>query len=254
MDNDMFSLKDKVAIVTGGGTGIGRSIALGFARAGANIAIGSRNLENLQKVAEEIRSIGKRVLAIKVDITKQEDIDHLVQKVSDEFGAIEILVNNAGAFSGEKLLDTPGELWDKVLSVDLRGHFLCARAVAQKMIEQKRGKIINIGSDLAIRVTVDGGAYSVAKAGVHMLTKVLSRELVDYGIRVNTIVPGWIRTKMSEITWGNPERLKFVESRIPMRRLGEPDELAGAAIFLASDASSYVTGHAIIVDGGMLDD
>jgi len=248
-----FSLEGKVAIITGGGTGIGRSIALNFAKAGADVVVGSRTLANLEKVAGEARALGKRSLAVPVDITKKADVDNLVQKVMDEFGAIDILVNNAGTFVGERLLDTPEDHWDKVMNVDLKGHYLCSQAVGRIMIEQRSGKIINIASDLGIRVSQDGGAYCIAKAGVFMLTKVLARELAPYNIRVNTILPGLIRTKMSEGTWTSPERLKWWEEQVPLGRIGEPEEVAGAALFLASDASSYITGHTIFVEGGMLD-
>lgn len=248
-----FSLEGKVAIITGGGTGIGRSIALNFAKAGADVVVGSRTLANLEKVAGEARALGKRSLAVSVDITKKTDVDSLVQKVMDEFGAIDILVNNAGKFLGERLIDTPEDHWDKVMNVDLKGHYLCSQAVGRIMIEQRSGKIINIASDLGIRVSQDGGAYCIAKAGVFMLTKVLARELAPYNIRVNTILPGLIRTKMSEGTWTSPERLKWWEKQVPLGRIGEPEEVAGAALFLASDASSYITGHTIFVEGGMLD-
>ena len=248
-----FSLEGKVAIITGGGTGIGRSIALQFAEAGADVVVGSQTLANLEKVAGEVRILGKRSLAVPVDITKKTDIDNLVQKVMDEFGAIDILVNNAGKFLGERLIDTPEEHWDQVMNVDLKGHYLCSQAVARIMIEQKSGKVINIASDLGIRVTQDGGAYCIAKAGVLMLTKVLARELAPYNIRVNTILPGLIRTPMSEGVWINPERMKWWEDATLLGRIGEPDEIASAALFLASDASSYITGHTIFVEGGMLD-
>jgi gluconate 5-dehydrogenase len=248
-----FSLEGKIAIITGGGTGIGRSTALVFAEAGAGIVVCSRALANLEKVTEEVRSLGKHCLAVSTDITKKPDIDNLVQKVMDEFGTIDILVNNAGQFLGERLIDTPEEHWDQIMNIDLKGHYLCSQAVAKIMMEQKSGKIINVASDLGIRVSQDGGVYCIAKAGVFMLTKVLAKELAPYNIRVNTILPGLIRTPMSEGTWTNPERLKWWEEATLLGRIGEPDEVASAALFLASDASSYVTGHTIFVEGGLLD-
>jgi len=247
-----FSLEGKIAIITGGGTGIGRSIALQFAEAGANVVVGSRTQVNLEKVAEEVRTLGKRSLAVPVDITKKADNDNLVQKVIDEFGVIDILVNNAGRFLGERLIDTPEEHWDQIMNVDLKGHYLCSQAVARIMMEQKSGKIINIASDLGIRATQDGGAYCIAKAGVLMLTKVLARELAPYNIRVNTILPGLIRTPMSEGVWTNSERLKWWGDVTLLGRIGEPEEVACTALFLASDASSYITGHTVFVEGGLL--
>ena len=253
MSLSAFSLEGKVAIITGGGTGIGRSIALQFAEAGADVVVGSRTLANLEKVAEEVRTLGKRSLAVPVDITKKPDIDNLVQKVMDEFGAIDILVNDAGKFLEGRLIDTPEEHWDEIMNVDLKGHYLCSQAVARIMIEQKSGKVINIASDLGIRVAKDCVAYCIAKAGVLMLTKVLARELASYNIRVNTVLPGLIRTPMSEGVWSNPERLKWWGDAALLGRIGEPDEIASAVLFLASDASSYITGHTIFVEGGMLD-
>ena len=248
-----FSLGGKVAIITGGGTGIGRSTALLFAEAGADVVVGGRTLVVLEKVAEEVRTLGKRSLAMPVDITKKADIDSLVQKVMGEFGAIDILVNNAGQFLGEQLIDTPEKHWDQIMDIDLKGHYLCSQTVAKIMMKQKSGKIINVASDLGIRVSQTGGAYCIAKAGVFMLTKVLAKELAPYNIRVNTILPGLIRTPMSEGTWTNPERLKWWENATLLGRIGEPDEIANAALFLASDASSYITGHTIFVEGGLLD-
>ena len=195
-----FSLGGKVAIITGGGTGIGRSTALLFAEAGADVVVGGRTLVVLEKVAEEVRTLGKRSLAMPVDITKKADIDNLVQRVMDEFGAIDILVNNAGQFLGEQLIDTPEKHWDQIMDIDLKGHYLCSQTVAKIMMKQKSGKIINVASDLGIRVSQTGGAYCIAKAGVFMLTKVLAKELAPYNIRVNTILPGLIRTPMSEGT------------------------------------------------------
>jgi NAD(P)-dependent dehydrogenase (short-subunit alcohol dehydrogenase family) len=190
---------------------------------------------------------------VPVDITKKVEIDNLVQKVTDEFGAIDILVNNAGRFLGERLIDTTEEHWDEIMNVDLKAHYLCSQAVAGIMMKQKSGIIINIASDLGIRASQDGGAYCIAKAGVLMLTKVLARELAPYNIRVNTVIPGLIRTTMSENTWTNPERLKWWGEATLLGRIGEPEEVASAALFLASDASSYITGHTVFVEGGLLD-
>jgi len=250
-----FSLAGKVAIVTGGKRGIGRAIALAFAEAGADVAVCSRGVEDgeLEAVAEEIRKLGRRSLAVPADTSRKADVDNLVQKVMEQFGTIDILVNNAGILIRAPLLDMPEEDWDKIFAVDLRGYFLCAQAAGRVMVERRKGNIINISTQQAFKAQmVELGAYGIAKAGVVMLTRVLARELGSHGIRVNSIAPGLARTEFSRTTWGNPEVLKKIEASLPLGRIAEPDDFVGAALFLASDASSYVTGHTILMEGGGL--
>jgi len=247
-----FSLEGKVAIVTGGGTGIGRGIALEFAKAGADVVVGSRTLANLEKVAEEVRALGKRSLAVPVDITKKTEVDNLVQRAMDEFGSIDILVNNAGTIVRASLLEHSEQDWDRVLDTNLKGYYLCSQAVGRRMVEQKRGNIINVASVRAITAAPGRASYCVSKAGVPMLTRVLALELVDYNIRVNAIAPGWVKTNLNELLWGDPETYKQLTAKIPMGRWAELSEIASVALFLASDASSYMTGHTIVVDGGLL--
>ena len=252
MSTPNLSLEGKVAVVTGGGPGIGRSIALEFAEAGADVVVGSRKLTNLEKVAEELRVLGKHSLAVPVDIAKKTDVDNLAQIVTDEFGSIDILVNNASTIIRASLLEHSEEDWDAVLDTNLKGYYLCCHAVGRRMVEQKRGNIINIASVRAITAVPGRASYCVSKAGVAMLTRVLAVELAHYNIRVNAIAPGWVKTDLNKVLWGAPETYKQITAEIPLGRLAEPSDIASVALFLASDASSYMTGHTIVVDGGLL--
>ncbi len=248
-----FPLQGKVAIVTGGRRGIGEAIALALAEAGADIAICDRVVDDgeLEAVAEEVQRLGRRSLAVRADITQKADVDSMVQRVVDEFGVIDILVNSAAMNIRAPLLELREDGWDRVINTDLKGYYLCSQAVGKRMVEQKRGSIINIASTAAIKAAVEMGAYCIAKAGVVMLTRVLALELAQYNIRVNAIAPYMVKTKFSQPLWGDPETLKQLESEIPLGRLAEPGDIIGSALFLASDASSYITGHTIIVDGGL---
>lgn len=247
-----FSLPGKVAVVSGGRRGIGKAIALALAEAGADIAICDRVTDDgeLNAVADEVKRLGRRSLAVQTDITKKADVDNLAQRVVDEFGVIDILVNNAAMNIMAPLLELREEGWDRVIDTDLKGYYLCSQAVGKIMVSQKRGNIINIASTAAMYTASEMGAYCIAKAGVVMLTKVLAVELAQYNIRVNAIAPSMVKTKFSEPLWSGPETLKEIESGIPLGRLAEPSDIIGAALFLASDASSYITGHTIVVDGG----
>ncbi len=247
-----FSLAGKVALVTGGSRGIGRAIALAFAEAGANVVMCSRNLPDLEKVAQEIRSLDRRALAVAANIGIRSEVNSLVEKAVQEFGTIDILVNNAAMNILAPLLDLREDGWDKIMNTDLKGYYLCSQAVGKVMIEKKKGNIINIASVGAERASPRMGAYCIAKAGVVMLTKVLAIELAEYNIRANAIAPSIVKTKFSQPLWSTPELFSQKVSQTPLRRLAEPEEVVGAALFLASDASSYITGHTIFIDGGSL--
>ena len=257
MGKSTFSLTDRVAIVTGGGTGIGRSIALEFAEFGADVVVSSRKLENLERVADEIRALGRRSLAVKADITRRTDVDSLVQRVVEEFGRIDILVNNGGVGSRVPgnlvpIVEVDEDEWNLIMDTNLKGTYYCCQAAGKRMIEQGKGNIINITSGDGKRVS--GGrasTYNVAKAGVIMLTQCLAWDFGKHNIRINAIAPGFTKTEMSRRVWGDPDMLKMVESIRPLGRIGEPDEIAGAALFLASDASSYITGQTINACGGV---
>jgi len=205
----------------------------------------------LEAVAEEIRRLGRRSLAIQADITRKGDMDNLVQRVVAEFSAVDILVNNAAMNIMTPLLELREDGWDRIINTDLKGYYLCSQAVARRMVEQKRGNIINMASTAAMKAAPEMGAYCIAKAGVVMLTRVLALELAKYNIRVNAIAPSMVKTKFSQPLWSDPKTLKQIEAEIPLGRLAETGDIIGSALFLASDASSYITGHTIIVDGGL---
>ena len=249
-----LSLSDKTAVITGSRRGIGRAYALAFAEAGADMVICDQVVEGgeLETVAEEIRKLGQRSLAVRTDITRQSEVDDLVSRTVKEFGGIDILVNNAGLDIIKPLLDTSEEEWDTTFAINLKGQYLCAKAAARKMIEQKRkGSIINIASHLAFKAATQG-AYCIAKSGVVMLTRVLARELGGYNIRANAIAPGMVLTKALQTRWHGTDFLEQRAASLPLGRIAAPADMVGAALFLASDASDYITGQTIIVDGGHL--
>jgi len=247
-----FPLPGKVAVVTGGRRGIGRAIALALAEAGADVALCDRTIDDgeLEAVADEVKKLGRRSLAVKADVTKKTDIDNFVQKVVDELGAIDILVNNAATNIRAPLLELQEDGWDRVIDTDLKGYYLCSQAVGKHMVSRRRGNIINIASTAALKAAAEMGAYCIAKAGVVMLTKVLAVELGQYNIRVNAVAPYIVKTKFSQPLWSEPEALKQIESEILVGRLAETDDIVGSVLFLSADASSYITGQTIIVDGG----
>lgn len=247
-----FSLEGKVAIVTGGSRGIGRSIALGFAEAGADVAVASRTVADLEKVAREIEALGRRALVIPANVSVKADVDNMVAKAIERFDTIDILVNNAAMNIMRPLVELREDGWDKVMNVCLKGYFLCSQAVAKVMIEKKSGNIINIASTGAAKAAVGLGAYGIAKAGVVMLTQLLAVELAHYNVRVNAIGPSLVRTGFSEPMWSNPDGLRALEATIPLGRIAEPEDIMSVALFLASDASGYVTGQTLYVDGGTL--
>ncbi len=250
-----FSLNGEIAVVTGARRGIGKAIALAFAGAGADVAVCDLVADDgqLDSVAGEIQKLGRRSIAVKVDTTRRADVEAMAQKVTEGLGPISILANNAGILIRSSVMDLPEEDWDRLMAVDLKSYYLCAQAVGRRMLERKKGKIINTASQFSFRVTPGMGPYSIAKAGVVMLTRALAQELGKSGIRVNAIAPGLVRTDFSRASWdNNPEFVKQYSDQMPLGRLGETDDLVGAALFLASDASAYVTGHTILVDGGAM--
>jgi len=260
-------LADKVAIITGGRRGIGKAIALAFAKSGADVAVCDYVVEDgeLDAVAKEIERFGRHSLTIKADISQKADVDNMVQLVMDKFGRIDILVNNAGVKAARgSLIELQENDWDRVINTNLKGYFLCCQAVGKKMVEQKKGNIINLASVVGISImsaakkranildsSPEACVYSISKAGVIMLTKRLAWELASLNIRVNAIAPGQVMTEMNA-AWGNPELEIERSATVPMGRLAKPDDIASTAVFLASDASSYITAHIILVDGGLL--
>ena len=246
-----FSLDGKVAIVTGAKRSIGKAIALTFAEAGASVVVCGRSLPDLEKVAEEIRALGRRSLAVKTDVCVKSEVENLVARTVQDFGTIDILVNNAVLYAGGSLVELGEEEWESSINTGLKGYFLCSQAAARVMIGKKTGNIINISSTAGIRPSGRQGAYSVIKAGGIMLTKLLAAELAEHNIRVNALAPTLVKTESTAIA-NNPELLKAFLPQLPLGRLTEVEEVAAAALFLASDSSSYVSGHTLIVDGGRI--
>ena len=246
-----LSLENKVALVTGGGRGIGRAIALGLARSGADVIVTSRKIADLENVAEEIKALGRKSLAVATHIGRLEEIKHLVEKAKAEFGRIDILVNNAATNpSMAAAIDIDDRAWDSIMNLNLKGLFFLSQAVARLMKEQGGGKIVNVASVAGISPDILP-VYSISKAGVIMATKVMAQQWAIYNIRVNAIAPSLTKTKFSEPLWSNQDILNIAMSRTPLGRPAEPEEMVGAVIFLASDASSYVTGQVLAIDGGI---
>lgn len=247
-----FDLTEKVAIVTGGATGIGRAIAEGFADFGAGVSICGRRMENCQAACDQISArTGSVTLPVSCDVSKKEDVERLIQLTQRKFGRIDILVNNAGVSGNEKeILRMEDEDWDSVININLRGAFLTARAVAPHMIAGGGGKIINIASLAAFMGFARMSSYSASKAGIIQLTKVMALEWAKHNIQVNAVCPGYVKTNINAAFFATDAGKRVIEQKIPLKRLGRTDEMKGVAVFLASGASSFMTGSVVIVDGG----
>lgn len=259
MSTSLSSLERQIAIVTGGGTGIGRAIALEFANAGADVVVTGRRLPVLEQAAEEINALGRRSLVVQTDVSEKGQVELFVRNVMDELGSIDILVNSAALTIGYDqppygvpLLDLSEEAWDKAMDTNLKGCYLCCQAVGRRMVEQRKGNIVNIASVAAFRGSARIPAYSISKAGVVSLTRGLAKELAPHNIRVNAIAPGLVRTEMDKDRLNDPARVEEAVDRIPLGRIPEPEDVAGVALFLVSDASRHVTGETIVVDGGQM--
>jgi NAD(P)-dependent dehydrogenase (short-subunit alcohol dehydrogenase family) len=249
-----MKLEDKVAIVTGASQGIGSGIALKFAEAGADVVVNYRtNKEMADTLADEIRGLGRKALVTRADVSRSADVNDMVRRTLDTFGKIDILVNNAGIFIGGEIADLTEETWDRVMAVNLKGVFLCCQTVGKYMIaSQVKGSIINIASISGRLPELNGNAYSPSKAGVISLSALLAVEWARYGIRVNALSPGPVMTPLQKKIYSTPALLAARNRGIPMNRHGVPEEIGKAALFLASDDSSYVTGENLSVDGGSL--
>jgi 3-oxoacyl-[acyl-carrier protein] reductase len=249
---ERYNLSGKTVIVTGGSSGIGRAVALDFANFDANTVIA--DVAPGERVVTEIESMGRKALYVKTDVSSQREVKTLAEAALGKFKSIDILVNCAAILSRCKITEIAEEDWDRVMDINLKGIFLCSKAVAPYMMRQKKGKIINIGSASSrgpvLNMTQGGADYCISKSGVHALTRVLAWELAPYGINVNTIAPGPVDTPMHK---GEMKmiREKYL-SKVPMKRLGKPQDIANVILFLATDAASYITGQAIHVNGGML--
>jgi dehydrogenase/reductase SDR family protein 4 len=253
VSDSAFRLDGRVALVTGGSRGIGRAVALALAQAGADVVVAARKAQDLDSVAEEVRSLGRRGLAVPAHLARRADIDRLFESTLEAFGRLDVLVNNAATnpvFG--PLADIEEDAWDRIMALNVKGYLLAAQRAARAMAPHGRGVIINMASTAGLRASPGLGAYSVSKAAVIMLTRVLGRELGPLGIRVNGIAPALIETRFSEALWKNPEILDGYLKSTPLGRAGQPEEVGGAVVYLCSDAASYVTGQTLLLDGGHL--
>ena len=252
MGTDLFDLSERVAVVTGGGTGLGKGIAAGLAQAGARVIVAGRRQEVVEQTASDIRSAGGRAEGIALDVTRIKELPAFFESVTKRHGRLDILVNSAGTNRRASCLEYTEKDWDTVMDLNLKSLFFACQAAARIMKEQGAGKIINVASLATAITSLNQSAYAPSKAGVKQVTMLLALELAPYRINVNAIGPGWFRTPLNDDLFQNEGWARGVQSLIPWGRTGTPEELAGTAVFLASRASDYLTGQVIYVDGGML--
>lgn len=253
MDLSLFALTGKVAIITGGGRGIGRAIALGLARGGADVVVAARTASAIEDAAAKIRGEGRNALAVPTDVRNIDQITNLLERTLNAFNRVDILVNNAGGSFSVPFIRLSANAWEAVIKENLSSVFLCSRIIGEAMVKQKTGNIINISSAVGgLSPYPNYAHYAAAKAGIIGLTKTLAVELAPYNIRVNAIAPGIVPTPGSnKATQAPPEYREAQLKRIPLGRFGQPEDIAGAAVFLASDASAYITGETIAITGGL---
>lgn len=247
---ELFSLSGRVAVVTGAGRGLGRSMALALAAAGADVVAASRTSTEIESLRDEIRALGRRSEAIVADATLEADCDNLASETVARMGRVDILVNNAGINIRKPVLELTPEEFRRVITTNLEGYFLCAHALGKHLVAQGSGKVINISSIMGRVALANQAAYASSKGAIEQLTRVLAIEWAPSGVQVNAIGPTYFETDLTRSLFEDEERHDFITGRTPMGRWGQPHELAGAVIFLASSASDYVTGHTLMVDGG----
>jgi NAD(P)-dependent dehydrogenase (short-subunit alcohol dehydrogenase family) len=246
-------LNGKSAVVTGGRRGIGKAIALAFAEAGADVAVCDIFVDDglLNQTKAEIDKRGSRSLAMKTDVSQREDVQKLIQTAMETFGKIDILVNSAGVWiPGQTLLECNENDWNKVIDTNLKGTYLCCQAAGKIMVRQKGGSIINISSQVGLTPGAGAGAYPISKAGIIMLTRQLALEVAGHNVRVNALAPGIVKTDFNSAFWKKPEVEKKTADMVPLKRLAESEDIAQAALFLASDDAGYITGEVLCVNGG----
>ena len=246
-----FDLTGKVAIVTGASRGLGQTFARALARAGADLVITSRNLESLKPFQQEVESLGRRAVSLELDVRSEDSIRTMVRDAARAFPRLDILVNNAGCNVRKKAVDVTWDDWNLILDTNLRGAFFVAQSVAKEMIPHGRGRIINIGSVTSVMGYAGLGPYGASRGGIRQLTMSLADDWGPYGITVNCLAPGWFKTDQNKVMYEDPEWVAYLVDRIPVRRPGKPSDLEGPIVFLASDASEYVTGQTLLVDGGI---
>src|SRR3954470_21417715 len=251
MAADAFDLAGKVAVVTGASRGLGQTFARALARAGADLVITGRKADDLKAFQKEIEGLGRRALPLGLDVRRQDSIQEMVASAVAHYGKLNILVNNAGCNVRKPALDVTWDDWNLVLDTNLRGTFFVAQEVARHMISRKYGRIINIGSVTCVAGYAGLGPYGASRGGVKQLTMSLADDWGVHGITVNCLAPGWFKTSQNAVMYENKEWVDYLCDRIPLKRPGQPQDLEGAVVFLASDASAYVTGQTLLVDGGI---
>jgi len=247
-----MKVKNKIAIVTGSGRGIGKSTVLELAKEGAKVVVSDIDIKECQNVCDEIKKIGSDAIAVKCDISKKSDVDAMIKKTMQKFQKIDILINNAGVVLTKPFVEMTEKDWDFVLDINLKGVFLCTNAVVKQMIKQKSGKIISVASIAGEVGFMNTSAYCASKAGIINLTRELALELSPHNINVNAIAPGVIATKMTEDMLKDKKTKEVLLASTPLGRVGQPEEIGKAVVFLASDDSNFITGHTLVVDGGWL--
>jgi gluconate 5-dehydrogenase len=251
MNENKFNLTGKVAIVTGTSRGLGQYLGRALAKAGADLVITSRDSKALREFQTEIEAFGRRVLPLALDVRNYESIQKMAADTIASFGKIDILVNNAGCNVRKPALDVTWEDWNLVLDTNLRGTFFVSQAIARHMVARKCGRIINIGSVTCVAGYAGLGPYGASRGGVKQLTMSLADDWGPHGITVNCLAPGWFKTAQNAVLYENKEWVDYLTDRIPLKRPGQPHDLDGAIVFLASDASEYITGQTLLVDGGI---
>ena len=247
----MFNLEGKNAFISGASRGLGRQFANALAKAGANVVITSRTLESLETTKQEIEAIGRKCINIEMEVLEEDSIINAVKKAETELGPINILINNAGCNIRKPALEVTWEDWETVVDTNLKGAFFLAKEIAKGMTERGYGRIVNIGSVTSVAGYAGLGPYGASRGGIKQLTMSLAHDWGDKGVTVNCLAPGWFKTEQNSNLFENSEWVSYIEERIPLGRVGRPNDLDGTCIFLSSDASAYVTGQTLLVDGGI---
>jgi len=251
MRNSLFDLSGRVALVTGASRGLGQYFARALARAGADIAITSRDKKALTEITRELQDIGQRVFPAELDVRDYDSIQRAAAEVENHFGKVDILVNNAGCNIRKPALDVTWDDWNTILDTNLRGSFFVAQAVARGMVRREYGRIINIGSVTSVAGFAGLAPYGASRGGIRQLTMSLADDWGSRGVTVNCLAPGWFKTQQNRVLYENKPWVEYITDRIPVKRTGLPDDLDGAVVFLASESSRYITGQTLLVDGGV---